>query len=149
MALPSWRLVLAAALVAITAYAAPAAMASSTLRVQSSATVEVVVADLGAVNHLGIAFTSARIRCSGADRVQGRARLTQLSGHTRVRAFASRSTTVACDGKWHATSLVFDPVDARFAPGHASYDAGFVSCNQAGCRVAPTPTETIRLRRTG
>jgi hypothetical protein len=149
MALPSWRLALAVALVAITAYAAPAAMASSTLRVQSSATVEVVVADLGAVNHLGIAFTSARIRCSGADRVQGRARLTQLSGITRVRAFASRPTTVACDGKWHATSLVFDPVDARFAPGHASYAAGFVSCDQVGCRVAPTPSVTIRLRRTG
>lgn len=149
MALPSWRLVLVVALVAITAYAAPAAMASSSLRVQSSATVEVVVADVGAVNHLGIAFTSARISCSGADRVQGRARLTQLTGRTRVRAFASLPTTVACDRKWHTTSLVFAPADGRFAPGHASYDAGFVSCNQAGCRVAPTPTETIRLRRTG
>jgi hypothetical protein len=149
MALPLWRLLPAVALVSTTAYAAPAAVASSTLRVQSSATVEVVVASLGAVNHRGIAFTSARIRCSGTDRVQGRARLTQLSGRTRVRAFASVVTTVACDGRWHTASLVFAPADGRFAPGHASYNAGFVSCNQVGCRVAPTPSETIRLRRTG
>ena len=149
MALRLWRLLPTVALVSVTAYAAPAAVASSTLSVQSGATVEVVVASVGAVNHRGIAFTSARIRCSGTDRVQGRARLTQFSGRTRVRALASRVTTVACDGLWRTASLVFAPAEGRFAPGHASYDAGLVSCTQVACRVAPTPTQTIRLRRTG
>ena len=150
MALPSRRVGSVVALTALAALTAPStARALPGLRVESTATVEVVVADLGAVNRLGIAFTSARIRCWGADRVQGRARLTQLSGVTRVRALASRRTAVDCDGKWHAASLVFDPVDARFTPGHASYNAGFVSCVQVACRAAPTPNETVRLRHTG
>jgi len=149
MALPSWR-VGSTVLVTLAALSPPVAAAGRTdLRVEGTASVTVVVADVGAVNHRGIAFTSARVRCTGADRVQGRARLTQLSGHTRVRALASHPTTVACDGRWHATSLVFDPVDARFAPGHASYNAGFVSCVQVDCRAAPTPSQTIRLRHTG
>jgi hypothetical protein len=138
------------ALTALVALTAPStARAVPGLRVESTATVEVVVATLGAVNHQGIAFASARVRCAGADRVQGRARLTQLTGVTRVRAFASRPTTVACDRTWHAISLVFAPVDARFAPGHASYNAGFVSCDQVACRAAPTPSQSIRLRHTG
>ena len=150
MALPSRRVGSVVALTALAALSAPStARALPALRVESTATVEVVVADLGAVNQLGIAFTSARIRCSGADRVQGRARLTQLSGVTRVRAFASRRTAVACDGRWHTTSLVFDPADGRFMPRHASYNAGFVSCDQVGCRAAPTPSQSIRLRHTG
>jgi hypothetical protein len=151
MALPSRRVGSVVALTALAALTAPPSTASALpgLRVVSTATVEVVEADLGAVNRTGIAFTSARIRCSGADHVQGRARLTQLTGLTRVRAFASRPTAVDCDGKWHAASLVFAPVDARFTPGHASYNAGFVACDRVACRAAPTPSQSIRLRHTG
>ena len=110
---------------------------------------EVTVSAEGAVNHQGVAFVSARIRCAGADYVGGRARLTQLAGATRVRAVVSVPTGVTCSDRWQVVTLAFRPAGGRFSPGRATYGMTLTTCSELGCVTAPPVSATVRLWRTG
>ena len=114
----------------------------------STIAVQISVAPEGAVNHAGIAFASAKIRCTNAAHLSGSARLTEVLSNRTISATAALPTTIACDGTWRTISLAFVPGTGRFVPGPATYGVGFLACASGSCRRVSPPTATIRLRRT-